>query len=167
VVTLAAEDSGGSGVETIRFTIDGSNPTVDEGVEYDGALTVRTLTHLRVRAYDRVGNTSEVVEKTIRSLADRLVFAAPAQLKAKVRARYLQARISSSARAKVTAVMTGVGLKHPQSWRFIVSSGASIVELRLPKAIKRPGRYTLVWNVQTGTRRAKTSTRVVLGGTSP
>jgi chitobiase/beta-hexosaminidase-like protein len=166
VVTLAAEDSGGSGVEAIRFTIDGGNPTVDDGVEYDGAFTVRTLTHVRVRAYDRVGNTSEVVEKTIRSLADRLVFAAPAQLKAKVGARYLQARISSSARAKVTAVMTGVGLKHPQRWRFIVSSGASIVELRLPKAIKRPGRYTLVWNVQTGTRRAKTSTRVVLGGTS-
>jgi chitobiase/beta-hexosaminidase-like protein/Big-like domain-containing protein len=162
-VTVAATDTGGSGVDTILYTIDGAAPTPDAGVEYEGGLRVRTLTHLKVRAYDKAGNASEVVGVTIRSLADRLVFAAPVQLRAKVRAAYVQARVSSSARAKVTAVMTGRGLRTPHSWRFILGSGTSIVRLQLPKSIKRPGRYTVVWNVQAGTKRSRASTRVVLG----
>jgi Chitobiase/beta-hexosaminidase C-terminal domain len=162
-VTLAASDSGGSGVDTILYTLDGDTPTPDDGTEYEGALRVRTLAHLKVRAYDKAGNASEIVGVTVRSLADRLVFAAPAQLRVKVRARSMQARVSSSARATVTAVMTGPGLRQPHRWRFILSSGATIVQLQLPKTIKRPGRYTVVWNVVAGTKRTRASTRVVLG----
>jgi chitobiase/beta-hexosaminidase-like protein len=162
-VTLTATDSGGSGVDTILYTTDGAAPTPDDGTEYEGGLRVRTLTHLKVRAYDKAGNASEVMGVTVRSLADRLVFAAPAQLRVKVKALYVRARVSSNARAKVTAVMTGPGLRQPRRWRFILSPGASIVQLQLPKAIKRPGRYTVVWNVLAGTRKARASTRVVLG----
>jgi hypothetical protein len=162
-VTLAASDSGGSGVGTILYTLDGDTPTADDGVEYEGALRVRTLTRLKVRAYDKTGNASEVVGATIRSLADRLLFAAPTQLRVRIRAKSLQARVSSNARATVTAVMTGPGLRRPHRWRFILGSGASIVQLQLPKSIKRPGRYTVVWNVVAGTKRVKASTRVVLG----
>jgi hypothetical protein len=162
-VTLAATDTGGSGVDTILYTLDGAAPTPDDGAEYDGALRVRALTHLKVRAYDKAGNASQVVGVTIHSLADRLVFAAPRQLKIKVKARYVQARVSSTARVRVTAVMSGAGLKQPHRWRFILGSGASIVQLQLPKSIKRPGRYAVVWNASAGTKRAKASTRVVLG----
>jgi hypothetical protein len=162
-VAVVATDSGGSGVDTIRYTTDGANPTIGGGAEYRTAFTVGTLTHLKVRAYDKAGNASKVTNVTIRSLADRLAFVAPVRLTVKLKARYVQAHVISNARAKVTAVMTGAGLKRAQRWSFILTPGGSIVQLTLPKAIERPGRYTVVWNVQAGTRRARKTTRVVLG----
>ncbi len=60
----------------------------------------------------------------------------------------------------MTAVLTGSGLK-PHRWRFILGSGPTIVRFQLPGTI-RPGRYTVVWTVLAGTRKARASTRVTL-----
>ena len=161
VVTMSAGDGLGSGVSTIRYTTNGSVPT-PTGNEYVRAFTVLSLTPLRARAYDRAGNASSVAGVTIRLLADRLVFGVPPRASVKASARYLQARVSSTRKAKVAAVMSGKGLKKPERWRFTLGSGASIVQLRLPKAIKRPGRYNVVWNVTSGSKKSKKTMRVTL-----
>jgi hypothetical protein len=60
-------------------------------------------------------------------------------------------------------MLTGPGLKTPTRWRFVLSSGASIVRLRLPGAMKAVGRYTVVWHVQAGTRKATMTSHVFRG----
>ena len=162
VITMSASDGLGSGVSTIRYTTNGADPTLDGGSEYVRAFTVQSLTKLKARAYDKAGNVSGAVSVTVRSLADRLVFGAPSRANVKAAARYLQAKVSSSRRATVAAVMSGKGLKKPERWRFTLGAGASIVQLRLPTAIKRPGSYTMTWNVASGAKKSKKTTRVTL-----
>jgi Chitobiase/beta-hexosaminidase C-terminal domain len=161
-VTAGASDGSGSGVATIRYTTDGTDPTVDRGAEYTGSLVVRTLTRLRFRAFDRAGNPSPVNRLTIRSADDRLVFAAPVRLSVKSGARYLAMRVTSSHRATVSVAMSGPNLKRPRRWRFIVGSGASIVRFQLPAGLARGGRYRVVWKLHTGTRTTTWTTRVVV-----
>ena len=161
-MTITAADVGGSDIDTVRYTTDGKDPTTESGTEYTRPFTVTTLTRLKVRAYDKVGNPSRVVSVTIHSLADRLLFAAPAQVKISVKAKFVEARVSCNARAVVTAVLRGSGLK-PVQWRFLLGSGTSIVQFRLPKTLARPGRYTVSWTVQAGGKTVKRTTRVVIG----
>jgi chitobiase/beta-hexosaminidase-like protein len=163
LVTVSASDGVGSGIDTIRYSTDGSEPTADDGDEYVKGFTVSHLTDLKVRAYDKAGNASAVRSVTIRSLADRLVFAAPVQVEVKAHARYLQARVSSSHPARVSAVLRGQGLKKQTRWRFVLGSGSSIVQLRLPTGIRRSGRYSVSWSVQAGARKATKTTRILLG----
>ncbi|HEX6130767.1 MAG TPA: chitobiase/beta-hexosaminidase C-terminal domain-containing protein, partial [Actinomycetota bacterium] len=55
-VALAATDTG-SGVATLRYTTDGSEPTATSPL-YGGPIAVATTTTIRYRAADRVGNVS-------------------------------------------------------------------------------------------------------------
>jgi hypothetical protein len=159
-VTLPATDAGGSGLHTIRYTVDGGTPDDDTGADYEGPLVVSTLTRLKVRAYDRVGNASAVVGATVRSLADRLVFTAPRRLAAKVGVRFLSARVVSTRRAIVSATMSGPNLGKPQRWRFILDSGLSIVRLRLAARPAARAGYRISWAAQAGSQTAKATTWV-------
>jgi hypothetical protein len=161
-VTVVAADASGSGVEQIRFTTNRTVPTRHSGYEYTSPFVVRTLTHLSIRAFDRAGNAGEPLAITVRSLADRLVFGAPARLSVRPSQGYLQARVSSTVRAHVLAVMTGRTLKAPQRWRFPLESGAWIVKLRLPSPIGRSESYTVRWTVSAGTRRTTRVTQVTV-----
>jgi hypothetical protein len=161
-VTATATDTPGSGLDSIRYTTTGADPTPDEGLEYSNGLIVRELTTLKFRAYDVAGNASALVTVTIHSLADRLVFGAPLRVSVRPTGRYLQARVSSTKRARVLATMSGRGLKTPHRWRFTIGTGASIVQLRLPTAAKRPGTYNVRWTVTAGTKRAVKLTHVTL-----
>jgi hypothetical protein len=160
-VTLLAVDTGGSGAGAIRYTFDGSSPTLDHGADYEGPFVVKTRTRLKVRAYDKVGNVSTLATTTIRSLADRLVFVAPSLLKLTAGARSLLARVSSSHHATATATMSGPKLKTPRRWRFVLGAGASLVQFKLPE-LATSGRYTIVWTVRAGTRTTTRTTRVIL-----
>jgi hypothetical protein len=161
-VAVVAADRPGSGVETIRFTTSGATPTQHSGYEYTSPFVVRTLTHLKVRAFDRAGNASALLTLTVRSLADRLVFGAPARLSARVADRFLQARVTSTVRAHVLAVMTGRTLRAPQRWRFVLEGGTWIVKLRLPSNVQRGGPYTVRWSVLAGPRQTTRVTQVTL-----
>ena len=161
-VTFTGADTPGSGVDLIRFTTNGTVPTKDEGFEYASPFVVRSVTHLTVRAFDKAGNASNPLSLMVRSLADRLVFGAPARLSVGRAARYLEARVSSTRRAHVLAVMTGPGLKAPGRWRFSLEGGAWIVQLRLPETIQRGGAYTVRWTVSAGTRSTSKVTQVTL-----
>jgi hypothetical protein len=74
---LAATDTGGSGVGTIRWTVDGTDPKIDRGNEYQGTFSVESLTHLKRGRF--TGREPErALAVTVKSLANRLLFAAPA-----------------------------------------------------------------------------------------
>ncbi|MHB1568492.1 MAG: chitobiase/beta-hexosaminidase C-terminal domain-containing protein [Solirubrobacteraceae bacterium] len=64
-VSLSASDTGGSGVEAIRFTTDGSDPTLLSPV-YTGPFTVSESTTVRYRAWDNAGNADAVRAQSIR-----------------------------------------------------------------------------------------------------
>jgi chitobiase/beta-hexosaminidase-like protein len=59
-VSLAASDSGGSGVSSIRYTTDGTTPTLSNGVTYSAPFTVSQTTTVEYRAYDNAGNVEAV-----------------------------------------------------------------------------------------------------------
>ena len=62
-VSLSAVD-GGSGLDEIRYTTDGSDPSPINGTVYASAFTISSATTVRFRAYDRLGN-KEVVGRQL------------------------------------------------------------------------------------------------------
>ena len=64
-VTLSANDGAGSGIQKIRYTTDGSDPSPVNGSDYAGAINVNTTTTVKFRAYDNLGNEEAVGSQTI------------------------------------------------------------------------------------------------------
>ena len=66
-VTLAAPDAG-AGLDQIRYTTDGTDPTIFTGTVYAGAFTVAAegVTTVKYRAFDRIGNDTGVLTRTVR-----------------------------------------------------------------------------------------------------
>jgi peptidoglycan/xylan/chitin deacetylase (PgdA/CDA1 family) len=62
-VSLSATDAG-SGVDAIRYTIDGSDPTASSAL-YSGPFTVSTTTTVKYRAWDAVGNVETTNSRLI------------------------------------------------------------------------------------------------------
>ena len=58
-VSLSATD-GGSGLQEIRFTTDGTDPSPVNGTVYSAPFNVLVTTTVKFRAYDRVGNEEAV-----------------------------------------------------------------------------------------------------------
>ncbi|MFL5755950.1 MAG: chitobiase/beta-hexosaminidase C-terminal domain-containing protein, partial [Chloroflexota bacterium] len=66
-MTLSADDGpSGSGVDVIRYTIDGSDPTPVNGSDYIGPIDVVATTTVKFRAYDNLGNEEAVASKLVR-----------------------------------------------------------------------------------------------------
>ena len=63
-VALSAVD-GGSGLNEIRYTTDGSDPSPINGTVYASAFTISSATTIRFRAYDRLGNEEAVGQQVI------------------------------------------------------------------------------------------------------
>ena len=65
-VTLSADDGPtGSGVDMIRYTLDGSDPTPVNGSDYVAPIDVFGTTTVKFRAYDDLGNAEAVGSKQI------------------------------------------------------------------------------------------------------
>jgi peptidoglycan/xylan/chitin deacetylase (PgdA/CDA1 family) len=65
-VTLAAADEpGGSGVASIRYTTNGTDPTATTGTVYGGAFAVAASTTVKYRAFDAAGNAEAVNSRLI------------------------------------------------------------------------------------------------------
>jgi len=160
-VTLSATDTT-SGVDTVRWTSDGTDPTVSHGNEYLKGISVQGLTHLKIRAFDNAGNATPLINLTVNSRANRLDFGGPAALVVAPKARFVSLKVTSSLRANVRLTMTGTGLKKPARWYFILDSGTSVVRLRLPAAVKHPGTYRLVWSLSSGTQTRTKAMRLTL-----
>jgi Chitobiase/beta-hexosaminidase C-terminal domain len=160
-VTLSASDAV-SGLDSVRWTSDGTDPTVDHGNQYLKGITVNGLTHLKIRAFDKAGNGSPLVNLTVASRASKLRFGVPSKVVIGPKAKYLSLRVTSTRRASVRLTMTGTGLKKPARWSFILDAGTSIVRVRLPKGVKHPGSYRVVWSLRSGTGTTTRSTRLTL-----
>ena len=65
-MTLSSSDTG-SGLDEIRYTTDGSDPTPTTGTVYSGAFAVSVTTEVRYRGFDRVGNAEAIQSETIGS----------------------------------------------------------------------------------------------------
>jgi len=162
MVTFRSADTSGSGVGTIRWTTDGSEPRINHGFEYVRGIPVQGLARLRVRAFDRAGNGSPLLGVTVRSLATRLFVATPGSVMVKAKSRTVEARVAATRRSLVTARMSGKSLKKALTWHFVLARGTSVVKLQLPKTIKRGTSYRLVWTITADSRRVLKSTRVTL-----
>jgi len=160
-VTLSANDTV-SGISSVRWTSDGTDPTVDHGNQYFKGIAVNGLSHLKVRAFDKAGNASPLVNLTVVSRASKLVFGAPPAVVLGPKAKYVLLRVTSTRRASVRLTMTGTGLKKPARWSFILDAGTSIVRVRLPKGVKHPGSYRVVWSLKSGTGTTTRATRLTL-----
>jgi peptidoglycan/xylan/chitin deacetylase (PgdA/CDA1 family) len=64
-VTLAATDGGGSGVSSIVYTTDGSDPTQSNGTTYTSSFTVSSTTTVKYRAFDNAGNAEPINSQVI------------------------------------------------------------------------------------------------------
>ena len=64
-VSLAAND-GGSGVDKIRYTTDGSDPSLVNGIDYVAPFSLAATTTVKFRAYDKVGNEEAVGSQLVR-----------------------------------------------------------------------------------------------------
>jgi peptidoglycan/xylan/chitin deacetylase (PgdA/CDA1 family) len=65
-VHLSATDSGGSGIDFIQYTTDGSTPTASNGTPFTSDLTLTATTTVKYRAFDRAGNAEAVNSALIR-----------------------------------------------------------------------------------------------------
>jgi hypothetical protein len=74
-VTLSANDGSGSGVQKIRYTTDGTDPSPVNGSDYVAAIGINSTTTVKFRAYDNVGNEEAVGSQTI--LVDTTAPSAP------------------------------------------------------------------------------------------
>ncbi|MDQ2969172.1 MAG: chitobiase/beta-hexosaminidase C-terminal domain-containing protein, partial [Actinomycetota bacterium] len=59
-VTLSANDGAGSGLQKIRYTTNGTDPTPVNGTDYTGAISINSTTTVKFRAYDNLGNEEAV-----------------------------------------------------------------------------------------------------------
>ena len=64
-VALSASD-GGSGLASIKYTTDGSDPSPVNGTTYAGSFVVAATTTVKFRAYDAVGNAESVGSQLVR-----------------------------------------------------------------------------------------------------
>jgi hypothetical protein len=64
-VALSATDAGGSGLDVIRYTLDGSDPTTASAL-YEGPFVVSATTTVKYRAWDKAGNIETAKAQLIR-----------------------------------------------------------------------------------------------------
>src|SRR5207302_4830359 len=64
-VTLSGNDGSGSGVQKIRYTTDGTDPSPVNGSDYTGAIGINSTTTVKFRAYDNLGNEEAVGSQNI------------------------------------------------------------------------------------------------------
>ena len=100
-VTLSAVDSGGSGVATIRYTTNGSEPTASSTI-FTGPFTVSATSTVRYRAWDNAGNVEATKSQLIQidTTAPQVTLTSPAS----------GATVSGVVRLEATASDIGSGV---------------------------------------------------------
>src|SRR5207253_3588216 len=63
---------------------------------------------------------------------------------------FIGARVTTTRASAVVATLVGPGGQRLYTWRVKAHAGASILKLPMPKQVRRPGTYTLVWAATAG-----------------
>jgi peptidoglycan/xylan/chitin deacetylase (PgdA/CDA1 family) len=64
-VTLAAADTGGSGLSKTVYTTDGSTPSLSNGTTYSGAFSVSATATVKYRSFDVAGNAEAIKSQLV------------------------------------------------------------------------------------------------------
>jgi hypothetical protein len=96
--------------------------------------------------------------------ATKFVFAVVSAKKFKPTAqrRTFAARVVVTRAARITAVLYSPRGSRLYTWRFAVKAGKSIVRLRLPAQVRRPGAYAVRWRARSGTDAVTRTVRIRL-----
>jgi hypothetical protein len=76
----------------------------------------------------------------------------------------LAARVTITRAARVTTQLFSPQRVKLYTWRFSVRAGRTIVHLRIPREVRRPGIYTLRWSARAGRQTVSRTIRVRLVG---
>jgi hypothetical protein len=77
------------------------------------------------------------------------------------------ARVLLTRSASVTAQLYSPRRVHLYTWRFKVRAGSTILRLRIPRQVQRPGIYTLRWSARAGGETASRTIRFRIVGRKP
>jgi hypothetical protein len=86
--------------------------------------------------------------------------------RAKVTQPTLGARVKLTRAARVTGVLYGRRNLKLYTWRFALHAGRSIVKLRLPSQVRRPGVYRIRWTAKSGRDSISRTVKLRLVGSS-
>src|SRR5204863_3073194 len=92
----------------------------------------------------------------------KLVFKIMSASRFKQTQRAIGARVLLTRRARVTATLLSPQRLRLSTWGSTLRAGRSIVRLRVPRQIRRPGLYSIRWVAQSGTDRVTRTVRVRL-----
>ena len=92
---------------------------------------------------------SSSIRGTIRAPVATPIHGAP-KFKPSVHRKRIAARVTITRAARVTAQLFSPRRVQLYTWRFSVKAGRTIVRLRVPGQVRRPGIYTLSWSARAG-----------------
>jgi hypothetical protein len=79
----------------------------------------------------------------------------------------IAARLTLTRSARVTAQLFGPRRVKLYTWRFTVRAGRTIVNLRIPKQVRRPGIYTMRWGARAGRETVSRTIKIRVIGARP
>ena len=128
----------------IRYTTNGSDPTITNGTVYNGPFSLTTTTTVKYRAWDFAGNASATKTQLISldALAPTVSVTAPAN------------GTTVSGNVKISAGATDTGGSGIQSVSFYVDGNLRTVDTSSP--------YTDTWNTKTVAKGQHTLSAVAL-----
>jgi hypothetical protein len=160
-VTLSATDgSGGSGVASIHYTLDGSDPTLSSPT-YSAPFTVSATTTVKYRAWDNAGNVEATHTQLIQidTVAPTVAITSPtngSSVTGTVKVTATASDSGGSGVAQVSFYDNGVLIATATT----SSKGSYFVNWNTKKATK--GQHTLTAIATDGAGNATTSTAVVV-----
>jgi hypothetical protein len=79
----------------------------------------------------------------------------------------IAARITLTRSARVTAQLFSPRRAKLYTWRFSIRAGRTIVNLRIPKQVRRPGIYTMRWSARAGRETVSRTIKIQVVGRKP
>jgi hypothetical protein len=76
---------------------------------------------------------------------------------------YIGARVKTTRPVTITANLLGLNGEKLYTWRLHVKAGITILKLPMPRQVRRPGRYTLVWTATAGNSTVRKTLKIVIG----
>ena len=107
VALSATDNTGGSGVQNIVYTTDGTAPSLTNGTVYSAPFTLQTTTNVEFRAFDNAGNAEPVNSRVINVANTSVQVTAPTAGQTVSGTTSLSATVSGVSTASVQFLVDG------------------------------------------------------------